>query len=260
MARRSNKSIAEILSRSPTNVSSLDENYDDKRLALLDMKIALATEGFTTYKFCELILKDRNRLSKENALTVCEYIIAMKREINPRLTYKRWNIQILYELSKAVGIEKKFIDMTRDDILCYLDKCRKPEDEDPMHKWIGTYNTKLMTISRFFKWLHYPEIEDPKRRSELSALEKKPACIMGIKQLKRKEISCYKPSDLWTQEDDLVFVKWVTNKRDRCYHTMARDLSARPHEILNLKLKDIVFKTAGNKQYAEVLVNGKTGS
>ena len=47
MARRSNKSIAEILS-SPTNVQSLDENYDDKHLALLDTKIALATEGFTT--------------------------------------------------------------------------------------------------------------------------------------------------------------------------------------------------------------------
>jgi integrase/recombinase XerD len=41
---------------------------------------------------------------------------------------------------------------------------------------------------------------------------------------------------------------------------MARDLSARPHEILNLKIKDVVFKAAGNKQYAEVLVNGKTGS
>jgi len=41
---------------------------------------------------------------------------------------------------------------------------------------------------------------------------------------------------------------------------MARDLSARPHEILNLKIKDIVFKTAGNRQYAEVLVNGKTGT
>ena len=99
-----------------------------------------------------------------------------------------------------------------------------------------------------------------KKEVKLSALERKPECIMGIKELKRKEISCYKHSDLWSQEDDLVFLKWVTNKRDRCYHTMARDLSARPHEILNLKIKDIVFKTAGNKQYAEVLVNGKTGS
>jgi hypothetical protein len=41
---------------------------------------------------------------------------------------------------------------------------------------------------------------------------------------------------------------------------MARDLSACPHEILNLKIKAVVFKTAGNRQYAEVLVNGKTGT
>jgi hypothetical protein len=41
---------------------------------------------------------------------------------------------------------------------------------------------------------------------------------------------------------------------------MSRDLSARPHEILNLKIKDIVFKTVDKYQYAEALVNGKTGS
>ena len=41
---------------------------------------------------------------------------------------------------------------------------------------------------------------------------------------------------------------------------MARDLSARPHEILNLKIKDVIFKSANGYQYAEVLVNGKTGS
>jgi integrase/recombinase XerD len=116
-------------------------------------------------------------------------------------------------------------------------------------------------LSKFFKWLYYPNV-DSSKRSELSAQERKPECIMGIPQLKRKEVSCYKPSDLWTQEDDLLFLKWVTNKRDRCYHTMARDLSARPHEILNLKIKDVVFKTVDNNryQYAEVLVNGKTGS
>jgi integrase len=199
-------------------------------------------------------------LSKENALTICDYIIAMKREVNPRLSYKKSTIQFSSELSRAVGIEKKFIDMARDDILWYLDNCRKPENEDPLHKWIGSYNTKLVILARFFKWLYYPNVQDPKRRNELSSLERKPDCIMGIKQLKGKEVSCYKPSDLWSQEDDLVFLKWVTNKRDRCYHTMARDLSARPHEILNLKIRDIIFKAVGNKQYAEVLVNGKTGS
>jgi integrase/recombinase XerD len=253
MARPSNKSIAEILAPIVVSASSKDND-------LLERRITLAIEGFTTTKFCELILRDRSRLSQENALTMCEYIVAMKREVNPRLNYKKSTIQFLAELSKTVGIAKKFIDMTRDDVLYYLDKCRKPENEDPLHKWIGNYDTKLVILSRFFKWLHYPDIDNPKRRNELSAIERKPDCIMGIKQLKRKEISCYKPSDLWSQDDDLLFLKWVTNKRDRCYHTMARDLSARPHEILNLKIKDIVFKTADNKQYAEVLVNGKTGT
>jgi hypothetical protein len=59
-------------------------------------------------------------LSKENALTICDYVIAMKREINPRLSYKKSTIHFIAELSKHVGVEKKFADMTRDDILSYL--------------------------------------------------------------------------------------------------------------------------------------------
>ena len=226
-------------------------------LDLLQKKIILATEGFMT-KFSESTLRDK--LSKENALAVADYIIAMKREINPRLNYIKSTIQFLSELSRVICVEKHFVDMTRDDILFYLDKCRKPENEDPLHKWIGSYNLKRITLMRFFKWLYYPNIASPKRRNELYLEENKPECILGIPQLKRKEISCYKPTDLWTQEDDLLFLKWVTNKRDRCYHTMARDLSARPHEILSLKIKDIVFKAVDRYQYAEVLVNGKTGT
>jgi hypothetical protein len=38
---------------------------------------------------------------------------------------------------------------------------------------------------------------------------------------------------------------------------MANDMSARPHEILNLKIKDILFKvTEEGNQYAEVLITG----
>jgi hypothetical protein len=70
----------------------------------LERKITLATEGFTSDRFCEHILRDRTRTSKENALTICEYIISMKREVNPRLSHKRNTIQFLSELSKSVGI------------------------------------------------------------------------------------------------------------------------------------------------------------
>ena len=74
MTRRSNKSIAESLTP-PRQAQGASKNDNE----LLEKKISTAAEGFGTTRFCELILRDRNRLSKENALTVSDYIIAMKR-------------------------------------------------------------------------------------------------------------------------------------------------------------------------------------
>ena len=142
---------------------SHNSSDDKEKEEILQRKITLATEGFITIKSPERVLKDRNRLSQENALTISEYIIAMKREVNPRLSYIRNIIQFLYELTKSTGIEKKFVDMIRDDILSYLDKCCKLENEDPLHKWVGSYNIKRITLIRFFKWLHYPGIDSPKK-------------------------------------------------------------------------------------------------
>jgi hypothetical protein len=121
-----------------------------------------------------------------------------------------------------------------------------------MHKWIGTYNLFRIHLPRFFKWLYYPDVE-PRRRP-------KPLVMENIAQLHRKEESVYKQSDLWTQEDDLLFLKYCPSKRDKCYHALSRDSSCRPHEIVKLKIRDIVFKTTGNRQYVEAQVNGKTGS
>src|SRR5206468_11553366 len=139
-------------------------------------------------------------------------------------------------------------------IVSFLNSRRKTEAQDPNHKWIGTYNTYVMIIATFFKWFYYPRME-PKERP-------KPDVIQNVKRLKRKEKSAYKPNDMWTQEDDLLFLKYCPSKRDRAYHMMARDTSCRPSEILNLRIKDVVFKMApdSNRQYAEILVNGKTGN
>ena len=41
---------------------------------------------------------------------------------------------------------------------------------------------------------------------------------------------------------------------------ISRDTACRPHEILGLRIKDVTFKMANDRQYAEALVNGKTGS
>lgn len=108
--------------------------------------------------------------------------------------------------------------MTREDILSFLDSFRKPESVDPLHKWIGTYNLYAIHLMRFFKWLYYPDIEQNKRR--------KPIVIENIPQLKRKEKSIYKPTDLWTEQDDVIFLKYCPSKRIKCYRAVSRDASA----------------------------------
>jgi hypothetical protein len=75
-------------------------------------------------------------------------------------------------------------------------------------------------------------------------------------------MTTYKPTDVWTLEDDLIFLKYCPSKRDRCFHMMARDTGTRTHELLKLKIKDVVLiqQVETGQWYAEVTVNGKTGS
>jgi integrase/recombinase XerD len=213
-----------------------------------------ATEGLSR---CFNYLSNRvlpGSRGKENALTICDYMSSLRSEINPSDNYRRDNIILLCDLSIFFSNAKSFKDITREDLLSFLDSYRKAESVDPLHKWIGTYNLYRMQLMRFFKWLYYPDVEQKKRP--------KPPVIENIPQLKRKEKSIYKPTDLWTPEDDALFLKYCPNPRDRCYHAMSRDSAARPHELLKLRIKDVVFKLTpdSKKQYAEILVNGKTGT
>ena len=175
----------------------------------------------------------------------------MKSEINPADNYRRDNIRLLIRFS-IFHHNKAFKQIIREDILSFLDSFRKTESTDHLHKWIGTYNLFRTYLLRFFKWLYYPDVEPDKRP--------KPTVIENILQLRRKEKSICKPTDLWTAEDDLLFLKYCPSKRIKCFHTMSYDTGCRPHEILKLRIRDIVFKSTGTRQYAEVLVNGKTGS
>jgi hypothetical protein len=102
--------------------------------------------------------------------------------------------------------------MSRDDFLSYLGSLQKPEPGDPLHKWIGTYNLRLGVFHSFFKWLYYlKKTERPK-----------PSVLENISKLKRKEVSIYKPTDLWTAEDDLLFLKYCPSKRIKLYQRRLR--------------------------------------
>ena len=195
-----------------------------------DKKVETAIEGLKPDCYKQIY-----KISQDNALTVANYILSMKSEIDPANNYRRDNITLLARFS-IFHHNKAFRHVIRDDILSFLDSLRKPEAADPLHKWIGTYNLFRTYLFRFFKWLYYPDIEPDKRP--------KPTIIENILQLKRKEKSIYKPTDLWTAEDDLLFLKYCPSKRIKCFHMMAYDTGCRPHELLKLRIKDIIFKSA----------------
>jgi len=111
-----------------------------------------------------------------------------KSEINLSDNYRKNNILLLGTFSIFFKNAKTFREITRDDVLSYLDSLRKIEGVEPLHKWIGTYNLYSIQLIRFFKWLYYPNIEYKQRP--------KPSVIENIHQLKRKEKSIYKPTDL----------------------------------------------------------------
>jgi integrase len=217
-----------------------DPNFDRKLDTIIAGSNAFVKEHLLT------------RITKENCLTIVNYILAMQTEISPAQSYR---IETILNLKYVAEFHspKSFRDITRQDLVDYLDRFRKPESVDPMHKWVGTYEFARIVLLRFFKWLHYPDMQHSKRP--------KPEVVENIPQIRRKEISTYKPTDLWTEEDDFIFYKYCPSSRDRCWHAVSRDTGCRPHELLRLKIKDIVVQQLENGyQIARITVNGKTGT
>ncbi|TVP41782.1 tyrosine-type recombinase/integrase [Candidatus Nitrosocosmicus arcticus] len=210
------------------------------------------TQGLSKPYF-QKILRNLKNNHKENADTICKYILVEQAEINIKNSTKEGKIKVLIWLSNYFNNKKRFQNMTKEDILAYLDSIRKPQGQG--NGWINSYNGRQMIFLKFFKWLYNPHEPDSTKRIT-------PSCMSGIKRLSKREKTSYRPSDIWDERDMSVFLKYCPNKRDRCYYAMAFDMSARPHEILSLRIRDIkVCLTDNNKQYVEVRIpDGKTGS
>jgi hypothetical protein len=110
-----------------------------------DNKIPAATANLKPY-----LIKLLDKQSKQNAITISRYIIAMNAEINPSSSHRENQLKTLCYLSDFHK-QRPFLEMTRDDVLQYLDSHRRTEESDPLHKWIGTYNLRRTYLLRFFK-------------------------------------------------------------------------------------------------------------
>jgi integrase len=213
----------------------------------LRSRIELLTEG-TKFGARNSLLNMASN-NQENAITVCGYMTSYIFEVNPSIGMIATIILTLGSFSRFFKHKKNFKEMTKDDLLLYLNSFRKTEQASPKHGWISTYNKRISYIGAFFRWLYYPDLERKKRP--------KPPIIQNVPWLKRKEVSVYDPGDLWVEEENALFLKYCPStpgsKRNKCYHMMELDTQARPHELLRLKMKDISFELSPTGiQYALV--------
>jgi hypothetical protein len=81
-----------------------------------DQRLNNALDGLEEYFYDHL----KNRISKLNAQTIVNYILAMKVETNLSTNHKRGVVTSLKLLSQFLG-DKSFKEMTKEDLLAFLD-------------------------------------------------------------------------------------------------------------------------------------------
>ena len=159
-----------------------------------------------------------------------------------------------------MDIKLPFKAMSDKDITDFLASLYKDRVADPDMGWINNRNGEASTISKFYRWVYYPD-KSPQERRRLPKEEK--ARIPQLKSLHfmpttDKPKSPIKSRDKWDDQDFATALKYLEgNPRLACYIAVARDMSARPDEILQLRLKDIdhaIKITSDGSEYARIQV------
>ncbi|TVP39201.1 hypothetical protein [Candidatus Nitrosocosmicus arcticus] len=119
------------------------------------------TLGLSRPYFCNILKKLREN-NQENADTICKYILAEQAEFNIKNSTKEGKIKILVWLSNGFDDRKRYQDMTKENILAYLNNLRKPQDQG--NGWINSYNNRQMVFLKFFKWLYNQNEPDLTKR------------------------------------------------------------------------------------------------
>lgn len=72
----------------------------------------------------------------------------MQTEVSPSRTYRIDTILKLKYFAEFYN-PKPFKDMTRLDVIDFLDKFRKAGSVDPLHKWVGMYENNRLSCCAF---------------------------------------------------------------------------------------------------------------
>ena len=142
-----------VLSENALAFGNNKNNFD------LEKKIESMTAGIRYY---HSLLKELHQANRQNAETLCDFIITESNNQNIKTSTKLTHIKIICWFIRYLDY-RNFQLITRDDIIDYLNSLRNTESLDPTHKWIGTYNTRQMILSKFFRWYYNKNEFDSKK-------------------------------------------------------------------------------------------------
>ncbi|MGH9925106.1 MAG: hypothetical protein ACRD5B_06980 [Nitrososphaeraceae archaeon] len=140
----------------PIQGQQANNNYNDPNF---DRKLDLVIAGARPY------IKDHllHRIPRQNCITIVNYMLAMQTEVSPS---ERYRIDTIYKFKLFAEFHnpKPFEEITRQEVIDFLDSLRKPETVDPLHQWQGTYELNRIILLRFFRWLYYEKVVPHSKR------------------------------------------------------------------------------------------------
>ena len=108
--------IVASTTRRPYTRDNNDTGATTHNDVLFDRKVDLITEVIDPFYVSML-----RELSQDNALTIVNYILSMKNEINLSDNYRKLNIYALYRISRFFNNRKSYKELVREDLLQFLD-------------------------------------------------------------------------------------------------------------------------------------------
>jgi site-specific recombinase XerD len=173
---------------------------------------------------------------------VADFMLACSQQENVAIKTKRVYLIALTYLSRFLENKKSFDTITAKEFSAFLNRMYKDQTQDPNQSWISTQRTLGLALLKFFKWLAYPDLT-PQERKRLPR-EHWPPVLKGFMLQRKKGALLQTPvtqKDIWDDKDVTVFLKYCSgdNPRLAFYHALAYESSARPGELLQLKIGDI---------------------
>ncbi|WP_316506420.1 hypothetical protein [Nitrosopumilus sp.] len=162
----------------------------------------------------ETIIRQVGELPKNHSVPLLEFKDWLIDEEDSMLSNAANYLRVLKLFSNHIGSDIDFKDVTREQVLEFLNQQKNSVEDDPDKKWIRTWNDYLARLIGFYRWLYSQESN--RDRSEWDT----PEPFNSIKKKKNKRYSSYSPSDVWSQEELLLAVKYCDNIRDKAIMTM----------------------------------------